>query len=46
MGRTTHTAKHRFDLLHALLIVIVSCAALIALVAVGHFGLQLPIEFE
>ena len=42
----THTAKHRLDLLHVLLIVMISCAALIVLAGAVQLALQLPIELE
>ena len=43
MQRAFHTSKHRLDLLHLLLIVMVAAAVLIVFAGAVQFTLELPI---
>ena len=46
MQRASPTAKHRLDLLHLLLILMVATAVLIMFVGAVEFSFHLPIELD
>ena len=46
MQRISHTAKHRLDLLHLLLIAMVAAAVLMVFVGAVQLSFQLPIELD